>query len=191
MRWIGVAAGCVLAGAMGCAPLMRTNPSSQNFWHALNRLCGHAYAGVLIEAPAGDTTFSGRELVMHVRSCGPDAVRIPFHVGLDRSRTWVISRTPEGLRLTHDHRHQSGEADSITGYGGLAPYSGPGTRFEFPADSFTARLIPRAAANVWTLELESGRFVYALRREGTDRRYRIEFDLTRPIALPEPPWGDR
>ena len=44
-------------------------------------------------------------------------------------------------------------------------------------------LIPAAATNVWTVEVVPDRtFVYALRREGTDRRFRIEFDLTRPVT---------
>jgi hypothetical protein len=32
-------------------------------------------------------------------------------------------------------------------------------------------------------------FVYALRREGSDRRFRIEFDLATAVAAPPPPWG--
>jgi hypothetical protein len=142
------------------------------------------------EAPPGDTVFTGRRLVMHVRACGPDSMRIPFFVGEDRSRTWVLHRTARGLRLKHDHRHEDGHPDSITWYGGDT--AGPGTAEgqEFPADSFTAALIPRAANNVWRVELVPGKkFVYALRRIGTDRRYRVEFDLTRPVAAPPPPWG--
>jgi hypothetical protein len=43
---------------------------------------------------------------------------------------------------------------------------------------------------VWTVEIVPGEmFVYALRREGTDRRFRIEFDLTRAVAAPPAPWG--
>jgi hypothetical protein len=43
---------------------------------------------------------------------------------------------------------------------------------------------------VWTLEVEPGaRFVYALRREGTDRRFRVVFDLRRAVPAPPPPWG--
>ena len=38
-------------------------------------------------------------------------------------------------------------------------------------DTFTARLLPAARTNVWTVAVVPGdRFVYALRREGTDRR---------------------
>ena len=30
---------------------------------------------------------------MHVRDCSERELRIPFHVGDDRSRTWVVTRT--------------------------------------------------------------------------------------------------
>lgn len=179
-----------LALCLGCARAA-TPPSPQDeFWASLQAICGQAFAGTVAEAPAGDTTFAGRELVMHVRSCEENQVRIPFHVGEDRSRTWVVSRTDSGLRLKHDHRHADGSEDAITQYGGDTAEPGQAGRQEFRADSLTAVLIPAAATNVWTLEVEPGsRAAYALRREGTDRRFRIEFDLSRPLPSPPPPWG--
>jgi hypothetical protein len=134
--------------------------------------------------------FAGKRLVMHVRECKDGVVRIPFHVAEDRSRTWVISRTAAGLRLKHDHRHEDGTEDKQTQYGGDTAGAGTATRQEFPADAFTATLLPAAKTNVWTVEVHPDRmFAYALRREGTDRRVRIEFDLTKPIAAPPAPWG--
>jgi hypothetical protein len=161
------------------------------FWAALQRLCGNAYAGALTEgSAAGDTAFAGKPMVMHVRQCSPAEMRIPFHVGDDHSRTWIVTRTPGGLRLKHDHRHADGSEDRITQYGGDT--RGPGTTSaqEFHADAHTASLIPAAATNVWTMEVVPGqRFAYALRREGTDRRFRVEFDLTRRVPAPPAPWG--
>ena len=117
-------------------------------------------------------------------------MRVPFHLGDDRSRTWVISRTPGGLRLKHDHRHEDGTEDSITQYGGDTTGSGSAERQEFSADAHTAALVPPAATNVWTLEILPGEmFVYDLRREGSERRFRVEFDLSQPIPTPPPPWG--
>lgn len=160
------------------------------FWRRLTGLCEKAYTGAVAEAPSGDTTFAGKVLVMHVRNCSPNEIRIPFHVGEDRSRTWVISREAEGLRLKHDHRHADGSQDAVTQYGGDTRGAGTEGRQEFPADALTAKLIPAAATNVWTIEISPGnRFVYALRREGTDRRYRIEFDLSRGAPLPPAPWS--
>ena len=160
------------------------------FWASLEELCGQAFEGTIVESSPPDTSFAGKALVMHVRQCEDGVVRVPFFVGDNRSRTWVISRLPGGLRLKHDHRHEDGSEDPITQYGGDTAELGSSTRQEFHADAHTATLIPAAAANVWTIEIHPGQsFVYALRRNGTERRFRVDFDLTRPIPLPPAPWG--
>ncbi len=61
--------------------------------------CGQAFEGRVVEdtpAPTGKDPFAGQRLVMHVRGCADPAheLRIPFHVGDDHSRTWVLTRTP-------------------------------------------------------------------------------------------------
>lgn len=181
---------------LGCAPRPPapggdgSTAPQEEFWVALATLCGMAFEGELAERVPPDDVFTGRHLVMHVRECGPDVIRIPFHVGDDRSRTWVISRTMEGLRLKHDHRHEDGSSDDLTWYGGDTVSPGTAGRQEFPSDAETAAMLPEAATNVWTVEVRPGdTFAYALRREGTERRLRVEFDLTRPVAPPPPPWG--
>ena len=148
-------------------------------------LCGLSYAGVVTENVPPDASFLGQELVMHVRDCETGLIRIPFFVGDDRSRTWVISSTAAGMRLKHDHRHEDGSEDAVTQYGGDTAGQGTATVQDFHADAYTADLVPTAATNIWSIEIEPGRlFAYALRREGSDRRFRIEFDLTRPIDTP-------
>jgi hypothetical protein len=162
------------------------------FWAGLQQHCGNAYEGRVVEAPADDTTFAGRRLVMHVRECSDREIRVPFHVGENRSRTWVFTRLDNGIRLKHDHRHEDGSDDEVTMYGGDTATPGTAESQEFPADAHTAELIPAARTNFWTVEIRPGRqYVYALRREGTDRRFRIEFDLTQPVAAPPPPWGSQ
>jgi hypothetical protein len=160
------------------------------FLAALRAHCGKAFSGRVIDPQAVDSAMVVKPLVMHVRACG-DTVRIPFHVGEDRSRTWIFTRTASGARLKHDHRHEDGSEDRITQYGGDSRAGGTAARMEFAADSLTASLIPAARTNVWTVEITATQFVYQLRREGTDRRFRVEFDLTRPIATPPAPWGQR
>lgn len=183
----------LLALTLLLAPLALAQPEPQPadvFFENLRALCGQAFAGTLEEAPPGDTTFEGQELVMHVRTCTEREIRVPFHVGANRSRTWVFTRTDEGLRLKHDHRHEDGSEEELTWYGGDTAEPGTPTRQRFPADAHTAELLPAAATNVWTVELHPGeRFVYALHRKGTDRRFRIAFDLNRPVAPPPAPWG--
>lgn len=160
------------------------------FLAALRAHCGKAFAGRIINPQPADSAMRGQALVMHVRGCG-DTVRVPFHVGTDRSRTWVFTKTAASVRLKHDHRHEDGSEDRVTQYGGDALPGGTAGRMAFAADSFTAALLPASATNVWTVEVTPTQFVYQLTRTGSDRRFRVEFDLTTPVAVPPAPWGSK
>jgi len=169
------------------------------FLAAVSSHCGKAYAGrIVANEPAAapgspPDPFEGQTLVMHVRDCAPRVIRVPFHVGEDHSRTWVITRTQDGLRLKHDHRHEDGSPDVLTMYGGDTATQGTAGRQEFPVDAESKALFERqgltaSMTNTWAIELEPGqRYVYELARPG--RLFRVEFDLTKPVALPPPPWG--
>jgi len=165
-----------------------TSVTSLAFLENLRAHCGKAYEGQLVNPQPSDTAMQGKRLVMHVRGCG-DTVRVPFHVGDDRSRTWVFTRTSTSVQLKHDHRHADGSEDRVTQYGGVARPNGTAARMEFAADEHTATLIPAARTNVWTVDLTPTRFSYQLRREGTERRFRVDFDLTKPVTPPPAPWG--
>lgn len=156
--------------------------------------CGKAYEGRLVSTDEADRDIAAKRLVMEVRVCERDAVRIPFHVGDDRSRTWVITRTDEGLRLKHDHRHEDGSEDSVTQYGGDTAAPGTDERQEFPADAFSKDMFLRegltaSVENVWAVEATDEVFAYELRRAG--RFFRVEFDLTKPVDNPPAPWGEK
>jgi hypothetical protein len=178
--------------AAGCAT---ASPQPRpNLFDNLSALCGQAFEGRIASPPVeADASFAGKRLVMHVRECSADTIRVPFHVGDDHSRTWVLTRTAAGYRLKHDHRHQDGSEDTITQYGGDSIPPGTAIRQEFPADAFTKALLIRegnvaGAANVWALEVHPRRlFAYELRRP--NRFFRVEFDLTKPVASPPAPWG--
>lgn len=183
--------GVVIVAACGPAP----QAPADAFLAALRDHCGQAFAGRVVanEPAAPDDPFDNRRLVMHVRSCEPDRVLVPFHVGEDRSRTWVVSRTAGGLRLKHDHRHEDGSEDVLTMYGGDTAGEGTATRQEFPVDAFSRELFARenltaSMENTWAMEVQPGRlFAYELTRPG--RRFRVEFDLSAPVPPPPPPWG--
>jgi len=184
------------AALAACSTLVPAAPGPrQQFFDRLHALCGSAFEGRVTTADAADREMAASRLVMEVRQCTDDEIRIPFHVGADRSRTWMITRTGAGLRLKHDHRHDDGTADAVTQYGGDTAGPGSARRQEFPADAFSRDLfvrqnIPESITNVWAMEIAPGRaFSYELKRPG--RHFRVEFDLTRPIANPPPPWGSR
>lgn len=168
--------------------LSAQTPKNQAFWNSLQNICGKAFAGQIIHAPENDS-FRGKKLVMHVRSCEENRIRIPFFVGEDKSRTWVLTKQEERILLKHDHRHKDGKPDEVTMYGGLSSNSGSATRQTFPADEETAKLIPAAASNVWWIDVDKTSFTYNLRRVGTDRFFSIKFDLTKEVAKPKAPWG--
>ena len=176
-----------------CATTPAASPQ-EAFFERLTALCGKAYEGrVASPAVEADASFMGKRLVMHVRECTANEIRIPFHVGEDRSRTWVVTRTGTGLRLKHDHRHEDGSEDALTQYGGDTAAEGTPERQEFPADQFSKDMFVRqdravSVPNVWAMEVIPGRtFAYELRRPG--RFFRVDFDLVRPVAPPSAPWG--
>lgn len=165
------------------------------FLSSVSALCGQAFAGrIAANDPAQpNDPFEGKRLVIHVRTCEPDRVLVPLHVGDDRSRTWVLTRHGGRLRLKHDHRHEDGSSDVLTMYGGDTLDGGTAKRQEFPVDGFSKDLFTREGravsnTNTWAIEVHPGRMLaYELTRPG--RRFRLEFDLTLPVALPPAPWG--
>ncbi len=178
-----------------CATAAQPEPADQ-FMSRLQALCGQAFAGRVVTSDPLDADFASQRLVMHVRQCTAGEVRIPFHVGDDRSRTWIVTRTATGLRLKHDHRHADGSPDELTMYGGDTPAPGTAARQEFPVDAESIALFTRTGrsvsnSNVWAMEVGPSVFAYELRRPPVPggRFLRVEFDLTRPVAPPPPPWG--
>ena len=170
------------------SPLLAAGTDTDRFWTELQSLCGEAFEGKVVEGTEpSDEAFARERLVMHVRTCSDNEIRIPFHVGENRSRTWVVTKTSTGYRLKHDHRHEDGSEDAITQYGGDSSGAADTLHRDFHADAHTAEIVPAAATNVWTIAIDPGRsFTYGLRRE--NRRFRAEFDLTRPVEAPPPPW---
>lgn len=165
------------------------NNESLTFWNSLTEHCGKAYSGEILEAPENDS-FRGQDLIMHVRSCDAETIKIPFFVGDDKSRTWVLSRVNDRILLKHDHRLEDGSEDEITQYGGMSTNEGLAHLQMFPADQETSTLIPAASTNVWWIEIIDGEyFTYNLRRIGTTRYFSVKFDLTKEVETPEAPWG--
>ena len=161
---------------------------AKEFWNKLKSHCGKAYEGVL-ELPEEDEAFGGKKLMMHVRSCSDKVIKIPFYVGEDKSRTWILSYQNDRITLKHDHRHEDGSEDKINFYGGTSTNTGKAGIQFFPADDHTQELIPAASTNVWWITLNDTIFTYNLRRLGTDHVFRVVMDLTTPIQEPEAPWG--
>ncbi|WP_027671161.1 hypothetical protein [Rheinheimera baltica] len=172
------------------APLVSI-ASHDAYFDNLRAHCGKAFEGkVVMDTPKSDG-FDG-SLIMHVRKCSDSQLQIPFHVGDNHSRTWIITKTGSGLSLKHDHRNKDGSHDVSTMYGGHTTDAGWANVQSFPADQYSKELFsrlgnPQSNTNIWQMYIYPQTFTYRLIREG--REFRVDFDLTKPVALPPTPWG--
>ena len=187
----------ILAGCDTKAPQQQM-PADQ-FLKNIAAYCGKAFAGkITANEPRSSEpdAFEGKTLVMHVRGCDEPQkeIRIPFHVGDDHSRTWILTRTADGLRLKHDHRHEDGSEDAVTMYGGDTASAGTQNRQEFPVDqesidTFKREGLNASLENTWAMEIHPEQnFIYELTRPN-GREFRVQFDLTKPVPAPPTPWG--
>lgn len=158
-----------------------------SFWTTLQQHCGKAYEGLIVSGVTAD--FKDKKLVMHVKACEENRIRIPFNVGDNRSRTWVLTKSRSGITLKHDHRHEDGSEDAVTQYGGTSTNEGFSNMQIFPADLQTQKTIPAAASNVWWITVKDSSFTYNLRRIGSERLFTVSFNLKQPIEKPLAPWG--
>lgn len=202
IRFLPLAGALMLAACNGQRDTLAHDVSqapADAFMAAVAAHCGKAFEGhVAVNEPKTDAPdpFDGKRLVMHVRGCEDPAhqLRIPFHVGDDHSRTWVLTRTDIGLRLKHDHRHEDGSPDAVTMYGGDSKPPGTAQRQTFPVDADSVAMFRKdnmavSTTNTWAMEIEPDeRFVYELTRPD-GRRFQVVFDLSKPVALPPAPWG--
>lgn len=175
----------VAATWLAAAPAALAQSPAGAFFDALGKLCGQSFAGQVAEGNETDAAFREADLIMTVASCNETEIRVPFHVGEDHSRTWVITRLGEDrLRLKHDHRHSDGVEDELSQYGGDSLEAGAAGRQSFPVDEYSITLFTRtdrtvSNTNVWSLELSDETFTYELARPG--RLFRVDFDLTKPL----------
>lgn len=172
------------------APLVSI-PTHDAFFTAIKQHCGKAFEGKVTVDNQPSAAFDAK-LVMFVRNCDQIELQIPFYVGDNASRTWIIKKTGSGLSLKHDHRHKDGTDDAVTMYGGHTQGAGYNQIQSFPVDQYSKELfaqqgLPQSITNTWQIYIYPDMFSYRLVREG--REFRVDFDLTKPISLPAAPWG--
>ncbi|NML59681.1 hypothetical protein HHL21_00950 [Massilia sp. RP-1-19] len=169
MKFLGTAA--ILGALAAVVPVHAHAEGKADFFARLTSLCGARFEGASVFPREAGDAFAGKKLVAHIATCTADEVRVPFTVGADRSRTWIFTKSAAGLELKHDHRHADGTPDEQTMYGGMANDQGSADVQSFEADAYTAKLIPAASTNVWTVTLApDGKSIsYHLARDGKPR----------------------
>jgi hypothetical protein len=171
------ALGLTTLSSAGPAPLVSI-PTHDAFFDLIAKHCGKAYEGKVVFDNDPSPAFANK-LVMHVRACSDSELQVPFHVGDDASRTWIITKTGSGLSLKHDHREKDGSDDSLTMYGGHTVDAGYNNVQSFPADQYSKELfvnlgIPQSVGNTWQMFIYEDKFSYRLIRQG--REFRVELD---------------
>jgi len=143
------------------------------FFNNIKAQCGASFTGSTEFSSSDDPNdpFVVNPLKMQISECSDTEIRMPFYVGADSSRTWILTLTPDGLLFKHQHLMPDGSPDSITNYGGMS--DGTGTEWDqhFPADAFTASLDSLYTTNKWSLilDIENGIFDYKLQRHSKPR----------------------
>jgi hypothetical protein len=151
------------------------------FFDKLASLQGQSFPGRTLFMSEPDEAMLHSDLLMHVAKVEGDTMHVRFLVGDDTSRTWILTRTRDGLHLRHRHLYPDGTPHDLTNYGGWAASGNPLSQ-SFPADDLTKELLPQASTNVWTMKFDTNRqvFIYDLQRHARPR-YRAEFDLSSPM----------
>ncbi|MCV2883713.1 hypothetical protein OE749_03225 [Aestuariibacter sp. AA17] len=186
-------ASALIIAASTTTTVNAANPQDA-FFEKLKTLCNKSFAGEVTVDSSKSSSFANKPLKMHVRTCEENKIEIPFYVGSNASRTWIITKSAKGLTLKHDHRHRDGSEDTLTQYGGHTIDEGWAQVQSFPADDFSKSLfvengIPDSIDNTWQLYIYPDKFTYRLKREG--REFSAVFDLTKTIDTPPAPWSDR
>ena len=150
------------------------------FWASLQTLCGKNYLGE-VQVNTSSTKMEGQPRI-EVKNCEARRMEIAFHMGEDRSRTWILTRTGSGLRLKHDHRHEDGTPDKITNYGGDTYEIGQAGRQEFDVDDFTVKLVAGTDKNIWVFEIKPGQsLAYELYKGKVKPVFRVAFNLGKAV----------
>lgn len=189
MKLLNIALISVIGAALiHCAPAEKKDSeenrntsgiaSTVQFFNTMSALCGQTFTGGIDYPDDPDHEMAGFEYTMIVESCSENEIRIPFHVGENRSRTWVLTLDGDRLLFKHDHRHEDGSPEDLTMYGGYANDDGDAFRQYFPADDQTAEMLPEASTNVWMMHIDTinNRFVYYLERHN-EPRFRAVFSM--------------
>jgi hypothetical protein len=165
-------------------PVLAQNPatSQTEFLDNLKALCGNSYSGVVVHPETPPRGFTD-PLVAHFTVCEDNVVHIPFHVGENTSRIWMLTLSDHRLLFKHDHRHPDGTPENMTNYGGWDNDEGTSLIQRFPADEYTISLRESLKSHIWVIELSEDLSTYSYSLYLYENLYfRADFDLLNPIS---------
>ncbi|MBA6414027.1 hypothetical protein H2508_12985 [Parahaliea sp. F7430] len=191
-RQMALAGAGLLSFSAHAGEVNTAEKAREAFMQAFKPFCGQAFSAQIVQDNAPSPAWD-QPLVVHIRDCEDKVIRMPLHVGEDRSRTWVLTLTPEYIDFQHYHLHEDGSPDAVSPYGGKTLAAGSATAQSFPVDEaskalFVAEGLGVSVTNTWAIDFPSEQSMrYQLSRPG--RIFEVEVDLSQPIPLPPPAWG--
>ena len=191
-RLTTLASFCLLAFNTHAEEMTEPGEAQAAFMQAFQPYCGQAFSAQIVQDNAPSPAWD-HPLVVHVRDCEENVIRMPLHVGEDRSRTWVLTLEPEYIDFQHYHLHEDGSPDAVSPYGGQTQKAGTATEQSFPVDETSKTLFVKegldvSVTNTWTITFpDENTMRYELSRPG--RIFQVDVDLSQPIDLPPPAWG--
>ncbi|WP_141691549.1 hypothetical protein [Rhodohalobacter halophilus] len=157
------------------SPQIQAETPQEQFYANLASLCGETFEGESTFPDDPDHDLVNTVLKATVKTCTDERIEVDFiRDGNTWHATWILEMREDGLHLYHDHigekEYPEGE-EPLTGYGGYADDRGTEFMQYFPADDYTAEILPEAATNVWMMEYDpqAETFVYALERHEQPR----------------------
>lgn len=191
-RFLRTAIFLFVFGVLSACQSAETRNPQHVFFDRFSVYCGQSFAAHIVEDDQPSEAWN-QPLVLHIRDCETNTLRMPLHVGEDRSRTWVLQRTEKGLNFQHIHLHQDGSADAVSPYGGHTAETGTESLQSFPADAASKALFEQhslavSTQNTWRLGFPSADILsYQLTRP--NRSFIVHVDLSQPVEEPPPAWG--
>ena len=182
----------LLAALAGCATIVPAPPAAtppQLFFERLSALCGGAYVGRVVSTDPADREMAASRLVVEVRECSEREVRIAYPCR-QRPQPRLDRHAHPGGAAAQAHPPPPGRDRGCAQplwrrqrRGGRRRGGRTSPPTPSPATSSCARAFRNRSPTSGRWNSSPGRrLAYALRRP--NRNFRVEFDLTRPIANP-------
>jgi hypothetical protein len=141
-------AAALITGA--CAPVVADPEpaggvdAQRAFFENMRGMCGQTFGGRTVYAEAHDRTFEPARLFFVVEECDEEELRIPFIVGDDDSRTWILRMGGGGAHLSHEHLRPDGTPHECRASEVTPPWTAPRHSRASPTSGLPRRLRSRS-----------------------------------------------
>ena len=147
-------------------PTIEAETVQGEFFANLFENCGETFSGQAAGVQEPGEDLSGETLIATFQTCTEEEVQIALAANGNALRTWIVSRSDDGLQLNLRSDNAGDPTMAPTGFGGAVTDIGSAMSQSFAANDSTEEAMNTMDAGIWTLELENNQFSYALEQDG-------------------------